>query len=182
MAASALPITFRGGSSSAIDGDRGDGSVDSVGGGVTGMIGDVGGRDGVTGGAYGRSCRRVMGGIRTTGPHLHSTPFHRLKLSKTGRPRHHERESFRHHNAPEMSPTSAVRASRWHYACGPATKRRSVSGGGVSVLVMAKSGGGDQPFHFAQLQVVRHVPKQGNLHLWRWLRSTFSTLDMFACL
>ena len=54
--ASALPITFRGRSSSGVGGDRGGGGgVDSVGGGVAGVTGHVGGSGGVTGGTGGSS-------------------------------------------------------------------------------------------------------------------------------
>jgi hypothetical protein len=59
----------------------------------------------------------------STGPRFHSTPLHRLKSPKTGRPRRHERASFRQvpsagrprirscrnfrpHSAPKISPTS----------------------------------------------------------------------------
>jgi hypothetical protein len=60
--APALPITFRGSSSSAVGGDRGGGGgVDSVGGGVTGVTGDVGGCGGMTGGTGGSSGRGVVG-------------------------------------------------------------------------------------------------------------------------
>jgi hypothetical protein len=52
--ASALPITFRGGSSFGVGGDRGsDGGFDRVGGGVTGVTGHVGSCGGVTGGTGG---------------------------------------------------------------------------------------------------------------------------------
>jgi hypothetical protein len=60
--ASALPITFRGGSSSGVGGDRGGGGgLDSVGGGVTGVTGHVSGCGGVTGSPGGSSCRSVIG-------------------------------------------------------------------------------------------------------------------------
>ena len=64
--ASALPITFRGGSSSALGGDRrGVGGLDGVGSGVTGVTGHVGGCGGVTrgtGGGAGRTFIGVAGG------------------------------------------------------------------------------------------------------------------------
>jgi hypothetical protein len=64
--ASALPITFRGGSSFGVGGDRGsDGGFDRVGGGVTGVTGHVGGCGGVTrgtGGGAGRTFIGVAGG------------------------------------------------------------------------------------------------------------------------
>ena len=53
--ASVLPITFRGSDIAGIGGERGGGSsLDSVGGGVTGVVGDVGGCGSVTGGACGK--------------------------------------------------------------------------------------------------------------------------------
>jgi hypothetical protein len=65
--ASALPITFRGGSSFGVGGDRGsDGGFDRVGGGVTGVTGHVGGCGGVTrgtGGGAGRTFIGVAGGF-----------------------------------------------------------------------------------------------------------------------
>jgi hypothetical protein len=61
--ASALPITFRGRSSSGVSGDRGGGGGgDSVGGGVTGVTGHVGGCGGVTGGTGGGAGRTFIGG------------------------------------------------------------------------------------------------------------------------
>ena len=59
-----LPITFRGGDSSGVGGVRGvRGGRDSVAGSVTGMIGDVRGRGGVTGGTS-----RGAGGMVISGP------------------------------------------------------------------------------------------------------------------
>ena len=61
--ASALPITFRGGSSSGGGGKcGGSGGVDRVGGGVTGVTGHVGSGRGVTGGTGGGAGRTFIGG------------------------------------------------------------------------------------------------------------------------
>jgi hypothetical protein len=81
----------------------------------------------------------------STGPRFHSTPLHRLKSPKTGRPRRHERASFRQVPSagrprirvlPKLPPSQRpqnqsdlwpVQASRGPYACPPPTRRRPPS-------------------------------------------------------